>query len=499
MLNKLKEKLGKAGFIAWFFLFYSIYGLFAVNFYGIPLDEFTQRVIGIENNRYISGEESREELSKHSFFGPVFESITVFAENLYPYASLRVKVLVRHYLLFCIFILSIYCVKKIAEIVFNKEKIPILFVLFFYALHPRIFADAHYNSKDLLLMCMMVFSVHFFLKWYAASNPKLSTLIWAAVLLGIGTSVRMHAALLVPIYLVFLIQKKQITLKTIGFPILAFLLSFYICFPYYWKHPIDSFVHQFTYLTQNPWPWDILTDGEYIKPKEIPWNYLPKWIFATTPLIISCLFLLGLILIIKYFKNNYYQFFFLLLAIPMLVVWTMKPTMYDGWRHFTFLYFPMVFICGFGASLLVKIKINFAVYPIILLLYFGANHLAYIKKEYAYFNENLSINKKPGSYVQDYWNVSSRECVSKIYSELKEEKIKLYSFTEAADYGTTLLPEKKKERILIKKHRDSADYELELKRSRFFPATDGEVLWNYATPADTLARFVRLRKRVSSE
>lgn len=480
--------------MTWFFLFYGLYGLIAVSFYGVPLDELTQRVIGIENNRYISGEETREELSKHSYFGPVFESLSVFAENLYIEQPMRTKVLVRHFELFALFLLSLYCVFRIAQIVFKKASVPVNTVVLFYALHPRIFADAHYNSKDLFLMCMMVYTVFYFIKWWNSNNQNdLKPLLISAFILGIAASVRMHAVLLIPIFLTYMVLKKQFRIKPVLLSMLLFVMGFYICFPYYWAHPIDSFIHQFKYLTQNPWPWDILTDGEYIPPKELPWNYIPKWIYATTPVLISLLLLAGLASLNQFKKNSFYLFFFLLTALPMILVWTMKPTIYDGWRHFLFLYFPITFMCGFAVSNIKFVRFNSRAITAFLLLYLVVNHLFYFRKEYVYFNEYLSIGQKSGLYVQDYWNVCSKLCVDKIEKQFKGKTIKLYSFTEAADFGHMLLPEKRQSTIKIEHHRDSADYELQLKRSRFFEVTDKQVLWNYTTPNDTIARLLKLK------
>lgn len=480
--------------MTWFFLFYTLYGFYAVSYYGVPLDELTQRVIGIENNRYIAGEESREDLSKHSYFGPVFESISVFAENLFITEPMRTKILVRHFELFAVFLLSVYCIYKIAQRVFANHKIPIYTVVLFYALHPRIFADAHYNSKDLFLMCMMVFSVHHFIKWSVNSlSPSLRSLLISAFLLGIAASVRMHAVVLIPVYLVYLLIHKRLSLKTAVFSALLFVLGFYLCFPYYWAHPIDSFLHQFKYLTQNPWPWDILTDGEYLPPKALPWNYIPKWIYVTTPLLISLLVLIGLFSFHQFRRNRYFLFFYILTALPLILVWTMKPTVYDGWRHFMFLYFPLCFLCGFALNYFVTSKLLNYLIPSLLLIYLLANQFLYFKKEYAYFNEYLSTGNKAGLYLQDYWNVSSKLCVDKIEKQFKGKKIKLYSFTEAADFGYMLLPERRQQTLVIEHHRDSADYELQLKRSRFFEPEKREIIWNYTTPNDTLARLIKLR------
>mgnify|MGYP003336727036 CR=1 FL=1 len=44
--------------------------------FGVHLDEMTQRTIGMENNRFLSGRVGFDKVEEHKFFGPIWESVS---------------------------------------------------------------------------------------------------------------------------------------------------------------------------------------------------------------------------------------------------------------------------------------------------------------------------------------------------------------------------------------------------------------------------------------
>ena len=41
--------------------------------FGVHLDEMTQRTIGMENNRFLSGRVGFDKVEEHKYFGPIWE------------------------------------------------------------------------------------------------------------------------------------------------------------------------------------------------------------------------------------------------------------------------------------------------------------------------------------------------------------------------------------------------------------------------------------------
>ena len=87
----------------WFFLFYAVWGFFTLDDFGVHLDEITQRTIGMENNRFLSGRVGFEKVEQHKFFGPVWESVSYLAEQVVFTQPMRVKLLLRRALLWSFF------------------------------------------------------------------------------------------------------------------------------------------------------------------------------------------------------------------------------------------------------------------------------------------------------------------------------------------------------------------------------------------------------------
>ena len=70
MITRWKNSiLERTGPWVWFFLFYAVWGFFTLDDFGVHLDEITQRTIGMENNRFLSGRVGFDKVEQHKFFG----------------------------------------------------------------------------------------------------------------------------------------------------------------------------------------------------------------------------------------------------------------------------------------------------------------------------------------------------------------------------------------------------------------------------------------------
>lgn len=99
--------------------------------------------------------------------------------------------------------------------------------------------------------------------------------------------------------------------------------------------------------------------GDYIRGQEPPWHYLPVWMLITVPVLYLILFIIGIIVtcqnvLIKqnsklFWEENVIQVFLVLLFfIPPVSAIVFKSTLYNGWRHFYFVYTPLLLLALLG-------------------------------------------------------------------------------------------------------------------------------------------------------
>ena len=175
---------GPARFI---FLIFTALGLWMLPDYGVPLDELTQRGIGIVNNQFINRGDMG--ILDHRYYGPIFETGSFWLEQLFGAQDARSYLLLRHVLLFLICTSSIIAIYRVVYGMYASGRVA-FFAAGMYALHPRIFADNFYNSKDSLFMALFAWALWHLFTWLNASRN--SSFIWFCVVSGIMSTLRIQ-------------------------------------------------------------------------------------------------------------------------------------------------------------------------------------------------------------------------------------------------------------------------------------------------------------------
>jgi len=392
--------LERTGPWVWFFLFYAVWGFFTLDDYGVHLDEITQRTIGMENNRFLSGRVGFDKVEQHKFFGPIWESMSYLAEQVVFTEPMRTKLLLRRALLWSFFVFGLWrlyllglrnngwgMVKLIGQsstvdfgLMDGTQKsklrwgsmLPVLMV----ALWPRMFAEAHYNTKDALFFVLVLLVVDELDKVWRREKQRWDW-GWMGVmgLLGVATTIRMGGvfvlgwAMLWPVLQGLNIHKAEVKLpisgKTAtaeitlsGFSLLskndwvwwisggvAFVAGYVGSYPYLWVTGWDGLVEVVGFAFHNPWPNGALFFGS-MGPSR--W-YLLGWMVTTLSGLILLPLLLGAVVSVIQMVKGRLAFalstanFLLLLLISYIVFTFVKmPVMYDAWRHSLFLLLPVV-------------------------------------------------------------------------------------------------------------------------------------------------------------
>lgn len=366
------------------------------------MDEITQRTIGMENNRFLSGRVGFNKVEEHKFFGPVWESMSYLAEQAVFTEPLRVKLLLRRALLWSFFVFGLWRlylmglrnngwgmvglgkverqVRLSSMVDFGLlngtqqsqlrwgAMLPVLMV----ALWPRMFAEAHYNTKDALFFVMVLLVVDGLDRVWSREKKRWDW-GWMGVmgLLGVATTIRMGGLFILGLAMVWPalqnLNKRKAAEKSMtaentysGFTLLrknnwiyliwgcvAFVVGYIGSYPYLWFTGFDGLKQVLGFVFENPWPHGALFFGS-MEPSR--W-YLLGWMITTlsglilVPLLLGgCLLLAELLLGKRNFAFNTVNFLLLLLLLYLGFVMVKKPVMYDAWRHSLFLLLPVVII-----------------------------------------------------------------------------------------------------------------------------------------------------------
>lgn len=274
-----------------------------------------------------------------------------------------------------------------------------------------------------------------------------------------------------------------------GAGLLSFL--FYVAFtPILWQNPIEGLKGVIgTFSSYTSYDQSIFYMGGYPMTNRLPWHYLPVWILATTPVLHLLLMAAGVLfqlqtMLMKIrdfsrrdrihpsekpavlssckqddafrplnschgtdtssrrqtnilcFEPRIEKLFLCLnLMIPFLYVFLFRPVLYNGWRHFYFVYPIMVLAALYGIVRLDRwLRGRHKQYgPIIITLgmmpvfsWIVQNH----PFEYLYFNP-IARPFAESCLEKDYWGVSQFDALQYICLYDDRETIKVWTMTPA--------------------------------------------------------------------
>jgi hypothetical protein len=157
----------------------------------------------------------------------------------------------------------------------------------------------------------------------------------------------------------------------------------------------------------------MIFEGHRIDTGDLPWYYLPKWLFIAHPLYLLAGVICGtatIVLIERKFKNSAVWMVLFSALFPIFFIVYNKSTLYDGLRHTLFTVPPMIIICTlffiYVFDVLKNKGMRFAFAGVLIILialpakFMFANH----PNEYVYFNEIAGgIKSAYGVYETDYY------------------------------------------------------------------------------------------------
>jgi len=424
-----------------FFALFLLIGILNFEKYGISWDEPMQRDMGLLCYDYVTGKSDEFFNIQNKYHNSTWELINILPEKWLNLSSGRSIYYSRHLLNFLIFWVGAIYLYLLAQRIVGNWRLALLGVLILI-LTPRIYAHGYYNSKDIPFLSFFVISMYYSIRFI--HKPGVRNLLLLSIFSGALFGMRI-LGVMVPFltgcfFLINLLNGnlRLSQLKWLGLYIILYPICVYLCVPVLWPDPVFHVQEAFRMMSHFPFDDPVLFMGQYIKPADLPWYYVPVWIGISVPVLWTVLFLTGtgvsvadfVIRPAKYLKEQWTEALLLVwIFMPWLMIIILHSHIYDEWRHLFFIYPAMILLM---LTLIKKMilrtpggKIEFLVKTTLYtaftwqILVTGWYMIKNNPHQYVYFNplagKNIHLR-----YEMDYWGLSYRNAWEFLLYELNE-------------------------------------------------------------------------------
>ncbi len=321
--------------------------------------------------------------------------------------------------------------------------------LLFLALSPRIFGHSMNNPKDIPFAAAFIFTLYQIFKFVKQlPNPSKATMLWLAVGIALAINVRVGGLLLIAYFGFFvgvahlwkpelrakLTNIKHLT-KITGIGLLVSVAGYFggqLFWPWARKAPLTNPLKALNEMEDFDTAIQILFEGKRIWSEVVPWYYIPKWMAIGSPIFFTTGLILSLILFfILRKKINILTFTLMVFAgvFPIVYAVIKDSSLYDGMRHFLFVYPILAILSAWGFSMLIELipsKIGKYVVGGALAILLALPTIFMVKNhpyQYVYFNEIFGgVDNAFGKYETDYWMTSMKGLSDWVIENIPEAK-----------------------------------------------------------------------------
>lgn len=302
-------------------------------------------------------------------------------------------------------------------------------------LTPPFFAHGHFNNKDIALFSLSLCGL-----WQAlalARRPGFARGVCFALCGALAANTKVAGLALwglCALYvLIRLLMERRMTPRVwgvAGVTVLSFAALYALLTPALWADPAAFF----GYLLSNAvafqrWNGYVLFRGSVFDTtsQPLPWYYLPYMMLATTPLWILMLCAAGTALALwtgvrrlraRDASGLVPLLTVLLWLLPLAFAVLTRTRVYNGWRHFYFLYGPMLALAVLGARELwthmrgARRRV-FAALLGLCMAFTGVGIATQHPYQYAYYQPLVQLRGMDYNEL-DYWNVSARDALVRL-------------------------------------------------------------------------------------
>lgn len=323
--------------------------------------------------------------------------------------------------------------------------------LLFLATVPRYYGHMFFNPKDIPLAGTYAFGIWALVVFFSRL-PKVSwqSVCWIGLAAGLAMSTRIagflilcYFGLFVGLYLLYRFTLEQQRLPALikevytwaRWGALAGIIGFavlLIFWPTLHRNPFEAASSSLQTVQSYGWDGLVLMDGQFWEAQNLPFYYIPYWLFVTLPEQLLLLFGLGLavgILTLAAFVRGRQTIDISSLltcgilifstCFPVAYLLLTDPVLYDGMRHFLFILPPFVCVGALSLEWLMRkaesrgLKVLQYGLPLgagLAVLVVVIQMVSLHPYQYVYFNQ--VSGGLPGAYMRDetdYWGLSHQE------------------------------------------------------------------------------------------
>ena len=353
---------------------FAVVGAAVVSDYGVSVDTEGQRQIAAANLQYVLGADDALSagagylpVAHDRYYGMAFELPLLLAERALGLDDSRTAHLFRHGVTHLFWLCGGFACFLLARRLFDSGPLALLAMLLFL-LHPRLYAHAFFNGKDVPFLSMFMIALCLIHRAFEKDTVR------AFAVLGMGaavlTNLRIMGVMLVAAVLgmraldllcAMQWSERRRVLKTIAAFGAACAATLYAISPYLWSDP-RQFGEALRILSEHSHSGWQLFQGRFVRPDDLPWRYSPTWVAITTPpftLLLGGAGVFGIAWRVAArpglaLRNTPLRFGLLLtacLTAPPLAVAALGANTYDGWRHLYFLHAPLALLAASGLRL----------------------------------------------------------------------------------------------------------------------------------------------------
>ena len=462
-------------------------GVVVLDDYGVWWDGPPQRRNTAALADYALGASEDPPRGHNRYYGFAFETPLLLAEYALGLQDTRPIYLTRHLLTHLFFIAGGFACGMLAYRMLGSRWIA-LFAMLLFLLHPRLYANSFFNSKDIPFAAMLAIALY--LAHRAFRKDTLGAFMLCGIAVGLAINLRVFGLMLLPMLLAMRApdlwqasdgaERKRVLLTSAAF-FAAALATAYIVHPYYWKNPL-RLIEGVRVLSQHPTIVENLFMGEIYKSDAVPWNFIPVWFAITAPPVALLLGAIGCAAIclraitrpLNALRDRETRFRVLLLGcalLPVAAAVILQSNTHNGWRHMYFLWAPFCLLAAVGLHTITNIRMGGGIWKVgarlpcrvgggrltralaygvagVGLLTTATAMMALHPHQQVYFNALVDTNT-PGAlakrYDIDYMQVAERQSLEYLLARYPGDTLRVWTPNRSA----LILPQEDRNRIVF--------------------------------------------------
>ena len=322
-------------------------------------------------------------------------------------------------------------------------------VVFGILLTPRLFGQAFGNLKDIPFAVGYLAGVLFIIRFLKEMpQPKWKTTIYLGLAIAFTNSVRIGGLVLFaylatgllalfilkPFLLKYIVSTKSFFVRFVGQGLVIVITGYFLgllFWPYALQNVIQNPIESLSVMDHYKVSIRQIFEGKVFWSTGLPWYYLPKWIWISTPefVILGFIYFLAF-LTYKFTKpfseQLFYELFaFFTLLFPVVYVIAIGSNLYSGIRQMLFVVPVLVVLASAGAYYFLKssssrkIRIPATVLFFLFMLMPLVHQAKTFPVDYVYFNAISGGNKNAWSnYEYDYYFHGMKEATDYLLAEI---------------------------------------------------------------------------------